>query len=193
MMGKSVPSIDIKQSLPHRERQACSQKQSAVRQRRAGGGGESTMIAGTRGNTKILTTSSANSAMRSMKIHTHFRSVFGSIAPPPAADGGASCGLARAYLQKIECPKQVLWTALVGQKAALLHSVPHMEDNTDACFEELTEAVVLHCCCPNGPGRSVLDVPGFVKKILSRSTSSSLSSLTSASLSVNVSLSLLPE
>jgi len=83
---------------------------------------------------------------------------------PPAANGGAPCGLARVDLQKIERPKQVLWTALLGEEATPLHGGPHMEDDANACSEELAEAAVLHGCRPDSPGRPVLDVPGVATK-----------------------------
>jgi len=39
-----------------------------------------------------------------------------------------------------------------------------MEDDANACSEELAEAAVLHGHRPDGPGRPVLDVPGVTTK-----------------------------
>ncbi len=49
--------------------------------------------------------------------------------------------------------------ALLGEEAAPLHGIPHMEDDADDCSEELMEAAVLHGHRPDGPGRPVLDEP----------------------------------
>jgi hypothetical protein len=85
---------------------------------------------------------------------------------PWPADSGASRALSRVNLQKIERPKQMLWSALLGEEVALNKHVPQMDDDRHASPKELAEAAVLHLGRPDNPWRPVLDVTGCLKKYI---------------------------
>ena len=84
---------------------------------------------------------------------------------PRPANSGASRALSRVNLQEIERPKQVLWSAHLGEEVALNEHVPQMDDDRHASPKELAKAAVLHLGCPNNLGRLVLDITGGMKKL----------------------------
>ncbi len=87
----------------------------------------------------------------------HGLRVNGNLRPTNSEASGA---LPWIYLQEIECPKQMLWLALLGAQAALLQHIPHYIDNLHLRAEEAAELVILHSDHSNFSGHLVHNVLG---------------------------------
>ena len=98
---------------------------------------------------KLLTTAFASLAMRSMKSHTHFHRVFGSMAPFNPPTQWSNQGLLLDNTSNIECPEQMLWLALLMEQAIFPDHRPHLQEDIDARLKETAEPAVLHSSHPN--------------------------------------------
>ncbi len=98
---------------------------------------------------KLLTTAFASLAMRSMKSHTHFHRVFGSMAPFNPPTQWSNQGLLLDNTSNIECPEQMLWLALLMEQAIFPDHRPHLQEDIDARLKETVEPAVLHSSHPD--------------------------------------------